>query len=420
MKLNNDRLALEVRRARIPFMLFLLLIAAGLTAGWVIFKNQTVQWPWQDTYKVRVAFDDVKGVQPGHQQVRLAGVPVGVIEKSELVGGHPVLTLSLEKKYAPLYRDARVRLRPATPLQDMYAAIALRGTARTGKLTSTDILPADRAVTPVDISRVLNTFNADTRTRLAHLLDGLGSGLADRGAQLRAAFVQLAPFLRSAQRLTQTLTARRQDTSHLVHNLRTLTEALGQREDELTALVTSGNSTLGALARNDAPLARTLRELPPALQTSRSSFRSVRAAETELDPAVRGLEPVAGALRPGLQALERFGRDATPALASLRPSVRALRPLATALAPVSASLKRSFESLTPQAPRLDRMTARVVPCELAIQKFFQWTLSVGKFGDAYGAFPRGQINFGSDSAGGLVQQPGYARHRSCAQDGDKK
>jgi phospholipid/cholesterol/gamma-HCH transport system substrate-binding protein len=413
MKLRSDRLALEVRRARIPFMLYMLLVCAALVAGWVIFKNQAVQWPWKSYYAVRVGVADAKGVVAGKQEVRIAGVKVGLITQSQLVNGSPVLTLSLDPKYAPLYRDARLRLRPITPLQDMYVAVESRGTAGAGKLTSAYILPARQTAVPVDISRVLNTFNTDTRAWLTHLLDGLGRGLSDRGAQLQAAFVQLAPFLHAAQQVTDAIASRRRETADLVHNFGALTAALAQRQGQLAGLVSSGNSTLGVLASNDVPLASMLRELPPTLGALRSSFLDLRAAEAQLDPALRALEPVARVLPSGLQALGRFGRDARPALAALRPAVRALLPLATALAPASASLQSAFANLTPQLPRLDRITARIVPCELPIQKFFQWTLSVMKIGDAYGAFPRGTLSFGADSAGGLLTQPGYTRHSLC-------
>jgi virulence factor Mce-like protein len=394
-------------------MLYLLLLLAALIAGWVILKNQAVQWPWQSYYVVRVAVPDAKGVVAGKQDVRIAGVNVGLITQSQLVNGSPVLTLSIDPQYAPLYRNARLRLRPITPLEDMYLEIDSRGTPAAGKLTSAEVLPARQTAIPVDISRVLNTFDAPTRPWLTHLLDELGRGLSDRGAQLQAAFVQLAPFLHAAQQVTDAIAVRRRDTADLVHNLGVLTAALAQRQAQLTGLVSAGDSTLGVLAANDHPLDSTLRELPPTLTAMRSSFQAVRAAEGQLDPALNALLPVARALPSGLQALQRFGREARPALAALHPAIRALLPLATVLAPASASLQSAFANLAPQLPRLDRVTARIVPCELPIQKFFQWTLSVMKLGDAYGAFPRGTLSFGSDSVGGIISQPGYTTHRLC-------
>jgi hypothetical protein len=89
--------------------------------------------------------------------------------------------------------------------------------------------------------------------------------------------------------------------------------------------------------------------------------------------------------------------------------VRRLSPLSAALAPTAASLASAFTSLEPAAPRLDRVTAAIVPCELAVQKFFQWTPSVFKFSDAQGAYPRGESVDASDAQ--LVRAP------SCTDQG---
>lgn len=166
MRINTDRLALELKRARRPFGILLVLVAFAVVAAWYVFHKQEAQWPWQATRKYQVAFQDVKGVRPGQQQVRIAGVKVGLISKAKVSGKTAVLTLSLDDKYGKLYKNARMRLRPVTPLQDMYVSIDSRGTPSAGELGKSEILGMQRTDSPVDISRVLNTFDTDTRSRL--------------------------------------------------------------------------------------------------------------------------------------------------------------------------------------------------------------------------------------------------------------
>jgi hypothetical protein len=61
----------------------------------------------------------------------------------------------------------------------------------------------------------------------------------------------------------------------------------------------------------------------------------------------------------------------------------------------------------------------VVPCELAVQKFFAWTMSVAKFSDATsGNFPRGQQVYGTSSLG--IPDPGLKSGASCAAGGPRK
>lgn len=421
MRLRSDRLALELKRARVPALWVAFLFVSGGIATWALYHNLHVQWPWQDTRKVQVRFENVKGVLPGQHEVRIAGVKVGLVTDAKVSGKSAVLTLSIDEKYGPVYRDARMRLRPVTPLQDLYVAIESRGSRRAGELRGGDVLAIQRTETPVDISRVLNTFDADTRSRLASLLNDVGAGMGAHGEQLRRAFVELAPFLRAADRLAGALAERRGELARIVSNLGGLTAAVNTRDRQLTGLINAGNGTLHELARRDGSLSATLAELPPALRQMRSSFATLRSAQDELDPALRALDPVAEHLEPGLAALERVSGDAMPALRSLEPAVKRLRPLAADLAPTSAALRDSLTQLAPSAPRLDEVTRKIVPCRTAVEKFFHWTLSVMKFYDSGGAWPRGELVLGAPSATlGTAKDPSIRQTWTCTQGGPPK
>ena len=162
----NSRLLLEIRRSLRPFIFFMILAVLGMIAFVGIFRNLTFTRPWEDYREVRAEFDDVKGVFPGGHQVRINGVKVGVVSESKLVDGRAVLTLKIEQKWGPIYRNARMRIRPVTPLQDLFVNVTDRGDKSAGEATKKDIIAGDQTSTPVDISRVLDTFNADTRERM--------------------------------------------------------------------------------------------------------------------------------------------------------------------------------------------------------------------------------------------------------------
>lgn len=418
---DTKRLQLELRRSLKPLALFAFLIACGIVSAGVIFKNQTFQKPWEHYYEVRARFDDAKGVVAGSQQVRMAGVKIGVIKAVDLDHGQPVLTLSIQSKYGRLYRDARLRLRPSTPLDDLYVDVR-RGSPSAGVLTSADVLPGDRTQTPVDISRVMNTFDPDTRQRLGVLLDNLGTGLADRGASLRAAFVQAVPFLTMAKRTTGVVSRRQAVTRRLIANLADLTATLAHHNDDIAALIRHGDGALGELAGHDRKLAATIQELPGTLTAMRGAFASLRAAEAQLDPALRSLDPVAADLRSGLQALGRFGHDAQPALAALRSPVRRLTPLARELAPTARSLRRALVPLTPEASHLDQMTALLPPCLKQLSSFFSNTISFMKLQDTGGVIPRAEATFSADSLTPLLgdagkPEPSYRAEPTCTPGG---
>jgi virulence factor Mce-like protein len=403
---GRDRLLLEAGRAWRPLAIYAVTLVGALVVTGFILHDIRISLPWSSAYPIRVAVDDAKGVTPGTDEVRIAGVPVGRITAVDLVRGRPVLSATIDPRYAPIYQDARLELRPQTALDDMYLDIIDRGHPSAGKLPRGQILSAERTQAPVDIGKVLDVFGTDTRAQMKRALDELSVGLPRHGADLRAAFADLAPFLQAAQRLTAQLSVRALYTRRLVHNMRLLMEELAGRSAALQSLVQDGSATFTTVARNSGPLDALIAALPPMLTQLVSSFSTLRTTLSALNPALDSLRPVAAALPSGLSALESLSQRALPAFEALDTPVKRLRPLARALVPTAASLRAAFSALEPIAPRLDRVTAAIVPCEPAVQKFFQWTPSVFKFSDAHGAYPRGE------SVGAADQQ--LTRAPSCA------
>jgi virulence factor Mce-like protein len=381
---TRDRLKLELRRAAGPGLLYILLVIAGLATAADIIGNLTGTKPWV-SYKVyRASFSDVKGVIPGSTSLRIAGVDVGTVTGAKLVGGRPVLTLSLESQYGPLYKNTRIRIRPVTPLEDMYVDITSRGTRSAGALAANDILPSSDTSSPVEVGEVLDIFQPNTRAYLGDLLNQLGAGLGGRGgADLKAAFVAIAPFLSNANRLSAALAHRRTDLAELVHNFGSVSRELALRDTQLQGFVDHADEVLGELAHTNGPFAATIRELPGTLAGMDSAFAKLRTAEGSLDPALRSLGPVADALPGGLNALADFSQHATPALVALRPGVTALRPLAETLQPTARSLSGAFSQLRPEAPQIDRITALAAKpqCLTYIGQFLNRLISLTKFGD---------------------------------------
>jgi ABC-type transporter Mla subunit MlaD len=406
-RINTDRLKLELRRARTPALQYLFVAACAIFALTILLKNQYFDKPWQDKSTYYVQIDDVKGVVPGQQRVRMAGVDVGIITDSKVgENNKPVLQIKVDNKFGKFYKNARMNLRPLTPLQDIYLDVQDRGTPAAGRLKDGEMLTGGQARSAVDISRVLNTFDDDTRLHMRSLLTDLSKGLSNGGGDdLKRTFVQLAPFLQAAQRTSGAVAERRQNMKRLVHNIASLSTALGERDKQLTALVRDGSSTLTEIGRNQGPFDATLASIPGLLSTMRTSFASLRSAEDQLDPALRSLAPVSQQLEAGLQGLQKFTADARPALADLREPVRALEPLAQSLKPTASSLDSAVRRLRPQAPQFDRLTAELPPCFGRMSDFFNDTLSVFKFRGQYGALPRGE-DFGDATSGPGVPSPG--------------
>ena len=400
-RLTRRRLRLELRRARLGLVLWLVLLVAALGAFALLLGELHLPAPWSSTYAFRIGAPDVTGVTPS-DEVRIAGVEVGHVTAVGLQGGTPELTVSIDPQYEPIYRDARVEVRPNTPLQDMYVDIVSRGTRAAGAVRNGGQLAAAQTASPVQIGSVLDMFDSGVRPRVTAAIDALGQGLGDHGVQLREALVELTPFLQDAQRLAVESATRRTETARLVHNFALLSGTLASRTTALDGLIRNGATTMQRLASEQRPLGSLVAELPPTLRVLPSSFQTLDAAAGQLAPAARALLPVADSLRPALAALRSLSPPATTALSRLDPSLPRLTQLLGQTAPVATSLSDAFAGLRPQAPELNHVTAAVLPCEQQVTDFFQWTLSVSKLSSLEGDIQRGIAVFGPQSAVGLV------------------
>jgi virulence factor Mce-like protein len=400
-RLTRERLRLEVKRSRTPFILLLALLTGALLSFALLLTKLHLPAPWASTYQLHVAAADVTGVQPGNE-VRIAGVQVGHVTSVSLNDGTPVLGLSIDPKYRPVYRNARVEIRPNTPLQDMYLDIVSRGTRAAGAIPDGGELAAAHTQPSVQIGQVIDIFDASVRPRVTATVNALGQGLGDHGAQLRQALVELAPFLGVAQRFARETAIRRLETRRLVHNFALLSGELANRTNELHGLIRDGATTMERLASVERPLGAFIDQLPPTLRELPPAFAAVNATAAQLDPAARSLLPVADALAPALAALEQLSPTAQRALAALDRTFPGLTRLVRATEPLSTRLGRSFSLLRPQVPRLDNATAALLPCETALQKFFQWTLSVSKMSGLHGDMQRGLGLIGPQTFEGLA------------------
>jgi phospholipid/cholesterol/gamma-HCH transport system substrate-binding protein len=414
---TRDRLKLELKRAAAPGLLYILLVIAGIATAADIVGNLTGTKPWDSSGVYRASFTDVKGIIPGSTSLRIAGVNVGTVTGANLVNGHPVLTLSLESQYAPLYRNAQIRIRPVTPLEDMYVDITSRGTPSAGRLSGGTILPSSDTSSPVEVGEVLDIFQPNTRAYLSGLLNQLAAGLGGSGgANLRASFEAIAPFLVNADKMTAALAARRADLAELVHNFGSLSHELATRDTQLQGFVDHANTVLGSLARTNGPFAATLQQLPGTLTNMTSAFSKLRTAEGTLDPALRSLGPVADAMPAGLTALGNFSQNAAPALVALRPGVRALKPLAEVLKPTAQSLSGAFKQLGPEAPQIDRITALAAhpQCLTYLSQFLNNVLSMTSFGDGKGNIAEARADVSVDFQNLNAKLPAnYQEHPIC-------
>lgn len=400
--ITRGRLQSEGRRARKPTALFAVGIIATCFACVYVLSNLSTTFG-HDTYQVRFAVDQDFGVFAGVDEVRFRGVPAGTISKVERSGSRLILLVKIRKDRGVVYRNARAQIRPITPLNDVYLDIVDPGTSSAGRADPSTALPEAQTLTSVTVPDVLNVFQPNVRRSTHVLLDQLGNGMADGGARLRQAFIDLGPFLAQTGELTHQIARRKAVTGRLIHNTAVLTTELGRRETELRRLVTTGAATVGTLGSGSHDLDATLAELGPTFTELRTSLASVRGVVGDVDRGLVSLNPVAERASEALASLRQLNTSLSPAVAALQAPVRQLVPWVGQLDRVVNRLPSIAAAVRPQTATVDRLAQRLVDCKDGIIGFFQWDASLAKFGDQNGPVPRGNLVIGVPAVGGPGQ-----------------
>jgi len=288
-----------------------------------------------------------QSITPGQgQTVNIAGVPVGELSDVQLKDGRAVVTMKIERKYTPLYKDASGLVRPKTGLNDMLVEL-IPGTKAAGELPEDQPIAVSSTLPNINVDEILASLDGDTRSYLQLLVGAAGEGLGGNGKRLSAAIRRLEPTARDTDRITRQLATRRENVRRVIHNFRTLSEALGAKDEQLGQLVDSSGAVFRAFANQDARLREALRLLPDTLGETRTALAKADKLAGELGPTLRDLRPAARALGPSLTATRPFLRDTTPVIRDqLRPFARDVLPTVKILRPAARDLAIATPKLT--------------------------------------------------------------------------
>jgi phospholipid/cholesterol/gamma-HCH transport system substrate-binding protein len=273
--------------------------------------------PFTRPFQVNAVFENAPPIQKG-QAVRIAGVDVGKVSDVEPVGGDSPavkVTMKLDDEALPLHRDAEIKVRPRIFFEGNLFFDLRPGTPSAPELDDGDTIPASQTSAPVQLDQVLGTLKASTREDLRRLLIGYGGALNGEprpgedddqdpdvqgetaGQALNDSLRYSADALRGGAIVNEATTGTElHDLSRLISSQQRITAALSSREDQLKDLITNLNTTMGALASEEANLRATVRDLPrvleaarPALDELNAAFPSTRAWALEMIPGTREL-----------------------------------------------------------------------------------------------------------------------------------
>ena len=329
----------------------------ALLTVYLILQQQRLRIPVleEKPFTLKADFETAQAVTPGQgQTVVVAGVKIGDIQKVELKDGVAEVTMNIERKFLPIYRNATALIRPRTGLQDVFIELD-PGTKSAGDFKDGGRIPLANTAPEVNLDQVLDALDSDTQAYLRTFLVGLGQGLKGQSRNLGKVLGGLGPINNQLARLNSKVAERRHNLARLVHNLNILTGTVADHKDDLANLITSSNEALGAIARQDANVQKTVQLLPGTLATARDTLDKTAPFAQLLGPTFNNLRPFARNLD-RLNASVRRVSDTKPVVRDeLRPFVRSARKPVRDLKPAAKNLAAATPRITDIATEINRL-----------------------------------------------------------------
>jgi phospholipid/cholesterol/gamma-HCH transport system substrate-binding protein len=346
-----------IRKNLADFLAIIGVVVLGLGIGAYILANQRLRFPLVEEpfYTVKAELPDAQAVTPGQgQTVVVAGVRVGDIGSVELEDGKAVVELQLEPKYKGLITDqATALLRAKTGTKDMFLEVD----PGDGKpLPKDGRIPVSNTLPDIDPDEFLAALDGDTRNYLKLLISGAGKGLEHRGTDLRETLKRLGPLHRDLARVSKAVAERRHNLRRLVNRYGLLMAELGKNDKDITRLVRTSNTTLGAFAAEDDNISALVSKLPGTLNQTTSTLGKVDRLADQMGPTFEALRPPFRKLDEANAAVLPFVKEAAPILRDqVRPFARAAQPFQRDLGAASTDLAEATPDLTTAFRGLNRL-----------------------------------------------------------------
>lgn len=232
-----------------------------------------------DTYYA--AFAESGGLK-ANDEVRIAGVRVGKVEKVELDGDHVKVTFRIESD-SGFGQDTRAEIKVKTLLGAMYLGLEPAGA---GQLEEGSEIPVERTSSPYD---VVDAFSGLAQTSERIDTDRLAESLSTLADLTRNTPEEFQEALSGVSRLSANIAARDEQINTLLKNLDRVTTVLDERDQDIVGLMKESDVLFRALVAR--------RESVHALLESTSLMSKeltvlVRQSRADLKPALEHLDNV--------------------------------------------------------------------------------------------------------------------------------
>ena len=215
-------------------------------------------------------------------------------------------------------------------------------------------LAASHVHATVSLDQFLSALAPTTRAQTRQLFAGLSQAFAGRAPALGDALGHAPAVSGNFATVLGTLAGETPQLQRLFNASGSVLAALGQREGDLRAAISAGDSVLSTTAARNAALSGIVHAFPPFLAELKSTAGTVTADSGDLDRAVSVLLPIAPIVAPVLTKLVEQGPAYTTTFRALPATIRAgtagLPSLTHILDAIPGAFEPTYQALTQLIP----------------------------------------------------------------------
>jgi phospholipid/cholesterol/gamma-HCH transport system substrate-binding protein len=363
-------------RPRIPNWLIAVIFILIFTVGPYLAFTKHIPFTSYG-YEVKATFTNSANISV-KSPVRIAGVEVGKVIKSERDGNATTIVFTVDNSGRPIHKDAFASIRPRIFLEGNFFVDLDPGSPGSPELASDGTIPISHTSTAVQIDEVLTALQSPVRADLGRLLESYGQALTHEptaaedmnqlpqvhglsgGQALNKTFQYGGEAGKYSAQVTNALIGtQKHDLAKLVSGSARTFNAFSADQAALQGLIDNFNVFTGALANQSENLQSTVRELAPTLRTAHTSLVS-------LDRSLPPLRTYAIELTPAVAELPELISSSKPWLAQVRPLLSgkegggAVKLLAEATPGLAGATQAGKALALPQANRLALCTTKVL------------------------------------------------------------
>jgi ABC-type transporter Mla subunit MlaD len=364
------------RRQRVPNWLIAVIFILVFTIGPYLAFTKHIPFTSYG-YEVKATFTNSANIAL-KSPVRIAGVEVGKVIKTERDGDATTVVFTVDGAGRPIHKDAFATIRPRIFLEGNFFVELDPGSPSSPELGSGGTIPVSHTSTAVQIDEVLTALQSPVRADLGRLLESYGKALTHEptaaedltqlpqvkglsGAQaLNKTFQFGGEAGKYSAQVTQALTGtQKHDLAKLIAGSGRTFAAFSHDQAALQGLIDNFNVFTGALSNQSENLESTVRELAPTLKTAHTSLVS-------LDKSLPPLRTYAIELRPAVAELPELISSSKPWLAQVRPLLSGkeaggtAKLLAEATPGLAGAAQTGKELTLPQINQLSLCTSKVL------------------------------------------------------------